>query len=125
MGRVLMSRRVSMLIAPGTSTRAAVTLTGSGSATNCYALINGTTYSSAASGIEVKAGDVITFCVYGLSATYYGAVTINGSQVLYVTGSMTDTYNWTVPAGITDISIAFSYAAAALNRNGKITVTTV
>lgn len=123
MGKVLMSRRAARLTIPG-RTRATVTLTGSGSATNCYALINGTTYYSATNNIEVQSGDIITFCVYGKSSTYYGAVTIDGTRKLYVTGEMTNTYNWEVPFGVTNISIAFSYAAAALSRNGKITVTT-
>lgn len=103
---------------------AAVTITGTGNATYCYATINGTKYSSAASNIEVMPGDVITFGVYGRSSSYYGRVTIDGAQVLNVTNQTTQTYNWTVPDGVKTISIAMSYTSSSSQRNGRITVTT-
>lgn len=103
---------------------AAVTITGTGNATYCYATINGTKYSGAASNIEVMPGDVITFGVYGRSSTYYGRVTIDGTQVLNVTNQTTQTYNWTVPDGVKTISIAMAYTSTSSQRNGRITVTT-
>lgn len=101
-----------------------VTITGSGNATYCYTSIGGTKYSAAASNIEVLPGDIITFGVYGRSASYYGEVTINDSQVLKVTDMSTQTQEWTVPEGISSISIAMTYTSTSSRRNGRITVTT-
>lgn len=106
---------------------AAVTITGSGNATYCYATINGTKYSGAASNIEVMPGDVITFGVYGYSSTYYGEVAVGqpiASPVLTVTNRTTQTYNWTVPDGVKTISIAMTYTSSTNQRNGRIVVTT-
>lgn len=102
----------------------AVTITGTGDSSNCYATINGTKYTSAASGIEVVAGDVITFAVYGYSNTMKGIITIDGTQVVSVTRRKTETYDWTVPEGIETISISLSYINLGTARRGQITVTT-
>lgn len=101
-----------------------VTITGSGNATYCYATIGGTKYSATASNIEVLPGDIITFGVYGYSATYYGEVAIDGTQMLKVTTRATTTYEWTVPEGVTEITIAMTYTSTSSRRNGRITVTT-
>lgn len=103
-----------------------VTITGSGNSTYCYALINGRKYvTTPASGdLTVNHGDTITFGVYGYSSTYYGRVTIDGTQVLNVTNRTTQTYNWTVPDGVKTISISFAYTSTSSRRNGRITVTT-
>ena len=101
-----------------------VTITGTGSAAYCYATINGTKYSEAASNIEVMPGDTITFGVYGRSSTYYGEVTIDGTQVVEVIDRTTQTYNWTVPDGVKTISIAMTYMSTLSQRNGRIVVTT-
>lgn len=106
------------------SKAALVTITGTGSATYCYVTINGTKYSSATSNLEVFAGDVITFGVYGYSSTYYGQVQIDGTQSLKVTNRTIQTYSWTVPKKISAISIALSYTSTSTRRNGRITVTT-
>ena len=103
---------------------AIVTITGTGNATYCYATINGTKHSAAASNLEVLPGDVITFGVYGYSSTYYGRVTIDGTQALDVTNKTTQTYEWTVPDGVVAISIAFTYTSSTYSRNGRIAVTT-
>lgn len=103
---------------------AAVTITGTGNATYCYATINGTKYNSATSNIEVMPGDVITFGVYGRSSTYYGRVTIDGTQTINVTNQQTQTYSWTVPDGVKTISISMTYTSTSTRRNGRITVTT-
>ena len=97
----------------------AVTITGSGSATNCYATINGTKQYSAGTH-EVNAGDTITFGVYGVSSAASGSVTIDGTQVLKAMSSSTETYDWTVPNGISTIEIAIKLVKSV----GTITVTT-
>lgn len=101
-----------------------VTITGTGNATYCYATINNTKYSAAASGIEVMPGDNITFGVYGYSTTHYGQLSIDGTKKLKVTSKSTQTYVWTVPDGVTEISIAFTYMGSGTRRYGRITVTT-
>lgn len=105
-------------------TPASVTITGTGNSTYCYATVNGTKYSAAASNISVMPGDTITFGVYGYSSTYYGIVTIDDTEALKVTGRTTKTYNWTVPDGVKSISIVFSYISSSSRRSGRIFVTT-
>ena len=98
----------------------AVTISGSGSS---YAstTINGTKYSSAASGIEVLPGDVITFTVSGDGPTSPGTVKIDGNTVLS-TSSRNGKYEWAVPDGITNIAITLSYNSRS--DVGSVTVTT-
>ena len=100
-----------------------VTITGSGSASYCYATINGTKRYEAGTH-EVNAGDTITFSVYGNGSSFYGSVTIDGTQVLKVTNNSLQTYDWTVPSGISTIEIAMQYTSLSSARNGRITVTT-
>ena len=97
-----------------------VTITGSGNATYCYAIINGTTQYSEGTH-EVNAGDTITFGVYGKSRDP-GYVEIDGTKVLEVTNGATQTYDWTVPYGISTVEIAMEYSSSP--RYGRITVTT-
>lgn len=97
---------------PVVATSVAVTITGTGHSTDGYVTISGTKYTAAASGIEVMAGDVITFGVYGKSATYSGNVRIDDTAVLTVTTGTVKTYAWTVPEGITSISIALKYSSS-------------
>ena len=102
----------------------AVTITGTGNADYCYATINGTKQYSAGTH-EVNTGDTITFGVYGRNDTDYGSVTIDGTEVLRVTGKTTQTYDWTVPGGISTVEIAMVYDTKAGRPNyGAITVTT-
>ena len=96
-----------------------VTITGSGNETTCYAIINGTKQYSAGTH-EVNVGDTITFGVYGNAALGYGLVTIDGTEVLEVMNGKTQTYDWTVPNGISTVEIAMTLQ----NFNRKITVTT-
>lgn len=96
----------------------AVTITGSGNSTYCYAIINGAKQYSAGTH-EVNAGDTITFGVYGKS--YAGTITIDGTPVLKVTNGSTQTYDWTVPRGISTIEIAM---ALPTTSTGRIAVTT-
>lgn len=114
---VFASRQIVMPATP-----IAVTITGAGNASYCYAIINGTKQYSAGTH-EVEAGDTITFGVYGESTGIYsGSVTIDGTKVLVVVDSKTRTYDWTVPSGISTIEIAMQYSLSY--RKGTITVTT-
>ena len=105
-----------------TTTR--VTITGTGNTNYCYATVKDTRYSAAANNIEVKPGATSTSGVYGRSSTYYGEVTIDGTQVVKVIDRTTQTYNWTVPDGVRTISIAMTYMSTLSRRNGRIAVTT-
>ena len=101
----------------------AVTITGSGNATYCYATINGTKYSGAGT-CEVMAGDKITFGVYGTSTSYPGRVTINGTIALSVNTTALRTYDWTVPDGVAVVTINMMYYSTSSQRRGNITITT-
>ena len=98
-----------------------VTILGAGNASYCYAIINGTKQYEAGTH-EVKAGDTITFGVRGNGSQNYGSVTIDGTEVLKVMIDVTQTYNWTVPSGISTIEISMAYSLS--KRFGTITVTT-
>lgn len=95
-----------------------VTITGTGRAKYCFATINGTEYSSAASGIEVMPGDTVRFTVWGVPPETY--ITINGAKVQ--TGSMINatSYDWTIPDGVSSISIKLYDKGSA---TAQITVT--
>ena len=99
----------------------AVTITGTGDSSKCYAIINGTKQYSAGTH-KVCAGDTITFGVRGNPYTSYGSITIDGTRVLVVQGTITQTYDWTVPNGISTIEIAMVYNTGL--QYGTITVTT-
>lgn len=107
-----------------TEIKTIVNVTGTGSSTYCYATINGTKRSSAVSNLEVKAGDTITFGIYGRSTNARGTLTIDGTQVLSVNNQQTQTYNWTIPEGVKTITINMSYTSSTYQRKGIITVTT-
>lgn len=98
----------------------AVTITGTGYSKYCYAIINGTKQYSAGTH-EVNAGDTITFGVYGKSRDP-GYVEIDGTEVLRATDGATQTYDWTVPNGISTVEIAMEYSSRPVY--GRITVTT-
>ena len=99
-----------------------VEITGSGNSTYCYVTINGTTYTAAASGIEVLPGDDIVFAVRG-SANSNGSITIDGDKVASSSGATATTFTWVVPENCTSIGIALKYNSFG-NRYGTITVTT-
>ena len=98
------------------------TITGTGSSNSCYAIINGTNQYSAGTH-EVNAGDTITFSVFGAGfrPNEIGSLTIDGTEVLRVTNSSTQTYDWIVPDGISTVEIAISVNMFGC---GTITVTT-
>lgn len=109
-----------LITATGLST-VAVTITGTGNARLCYAIINGTNQYEAGTH-EVNAGDTITFGIIGSNSKSPGWVTIDGTKVLEVTkSSKMQTYDWTVPNSISTVEIAMKYATY---RYGRITVTT-
>ena len=103
------------------ATTIAVTITGLGGPNACYATINGTKQYEAGTH-KVCARDTITFGVRGNPYTSYGSITIDGTRVLVVTGTITQTYDWTVPNGISTIEIAMVYNTDL--QYGTITVTT-
>ena len=96
-----------------------VTITGTGDADYCYATINGTKQYEAGTH-EVNAGDTIMFLVLGSSSNSYGSVTINETVVMRVTSGTTQTYDWTVPSGISTIEISMTSEPLY----SRITVTT-
>ena len=98
----------------------AVTITGKGKANYCYATINGTNQYEAGTH-EVYSGDTITFGVLGNSFFGYGKVTIDGTEVLNAVSGTVETYDWTVPSGISTVEIALIYRSWSY---GRITVTT-
>ena len=98
----------------------AVTITGKGNADYCYATINGTKQYRAGTH-EVNAGDTITFGVSGETPKKPGSVKIDGTQVLKVTSGSTQTYDWTVPSGISTVEIEMITPSFSI---GAITVTT-
>ena len=68
--------------------------------------------------------DEIIFGVFGRSSTYYGEVTIDGTQDLKATAKTTSTYTWTVQKGVKQITIAMTYTSTSQIINGRISVTT-
>ena len=98
------------------ATSVAVTITGAGNASHCYATINGTKYYAAASGLNVNSGEKITFYV----DVDGGSITIDGEQITDASGGLGGEYTWTVPSGITTITIALT----SDNWSQSITVTT-
>ena len=107
---------------PAITTPVAVTITGSGNSNRCYATINGTKQYSAGTH-EVYAGDTITFGVSGYPFLT-GFVKVDGTEVLRVTNRSTETYNWTVPSGISTVEIAMALLSSEGAYAGRITVTT-
>ena len=100
----------------------AVTITGAGDEQFFYVIINGTKQYTAGTH-EVNAGDTITFSVFGVGfrPNEIGSLTIDGTEVLRVTNSLTQTYDWIVPDGISTVEIAISVNMFGC---GTITVTT-
>lgn len=102
-----------------------VTITGKGTtsqgAQRCGVGIGGTGYYSSASGIEVSPGDIIRLTIWRTSgSTKTATITINGSQVQKLSSSGSRYYEWTVPDGISGITIKLAISGDA----GQITVTT-
>ena len=88
-------------------------------------IIDGTTYNTTTSGIEVNAGDTIQFAVGAMNGS--GWVKIDGETVYTISGGeeyKSGTYAWTVPDNITSVTIKLAGADSGNNRYGRITVTT-
>ena len=100
------------------ATPIAVTITGTGDSSKCYAIINGTKQYTAGTH-EVYASDTITFGAWG-SGSDFVLVIIDGTKVLESTTNQLKTYDWTVPSDISTVEIAMAYS----RRRGTITVTT-
>ena len=102
-----------------------VIITGSGNSSRCYATINGTTCYSSSLTEEVHSGDTMSFSVYGTDSSSAGRVIIDGTQVLINKNPNTQTYTWTVPDGISLITIEMTYVNnSSTDRYGRIEVTT-
>lgn len=99
----------------------AVTITGSGSSTYCYVIINGTTYTAAAEGIEVRAGDTIQYYVSKTSGLWDSSVKIDGTE-MWTDQNWSSPHSWTVPKGISQIAIKLK--VSAITATGSITITT-
>lgn len=100
---------------------AAVTIVGTGNVTYCYAVINGTKYSEATSGVEVYTGDVITFGYFGLPQDGdLGYVAVDGTTLSESTSGV-KTVDWVVPSGVQTINISFNFNSGDYSR---ITITT-
>ena len=103
------------------ATTIVVTIIRPGDKSYCYATINGTKQYKAGT-YEVYAGDTITFGVYGSASQKSGWVVIDGTEVLRADAAKTETYDWTVPRGISAIEIAMEYSPGY--QKGTITGTT-
>lgn len=104
----------------------------------CSVSVNGVTYTSAKSGIVVQPGDTITFYVKtynagngGWNPGWPGYVQIDGTKVYNLNSYKDESehsgrYNWTVPSGITSVSVvlAMNEPVIGLHGSGYITVTT-
>lgn len=94
-----------------------VTISGSGSDPYAYVVINGETITSAKNA-ELNAGDNIRFAIGGQG----GIVKIDGVTVASTATSMAkQTYDWTIPSGVKNISISLVMVSFS---HGEITVTT-
>ena len=109
------------------NTPIAVTITGTGSNTLAYCIINSTTYFSAATDIEVLADDDIQLHIASTSSTLSGnLITIDGEAVVKSVTPSGVTYTWTVPQGTKSINIKLQISSmgATGRRWGQIAVTT-
>lgn len=103
----------------------AVTISGTGDATNCCVQHNNTTYYTSGDTFAVQPGDTIILTVSGrTSIESWGYIYINNTTVASTNGTQgTLSYTWTVPSGITGISISINYHSGKAYY-GSITVTT-
>ncbi len=87
------------------------------------ATIGGTVYTGAAT-TEVKSGDTITFYVKTDNVKFDGIIVIDGTQYK-TSGKRSLTMDWTVPYGISEMTINITYYPSSTGKYfGKITVTT-
>lgn len=88
--------------------------------------IHGKTYTAAAAGISVQPGDVIVFHTLGADRNNFRAtITIDGVVTHTTTGHLvTETYEWAVPDGITQIAINLALIESIYCYSSVITVTT-
>lgn len=116
-----------MMIEPEPVTKYTITITGTGYTTNVYharyVIINGTTYTSAAT-VEVEEGTIIECYARTQSAKsykQYSGTWVDGTSVQYGTTSTTDTitpYEYEVTG---NVAVAFS---GMDNGYGRIDLTT-
>lgn len=99
-----------------------VVITGDISATYGYCMIDSAIYSTATTGIEVASGDIITLYVYSRGGGHIASITIDGSTI-WSGQAQNYTYDWTVPDGVKNITVALGYYAGG-SYAGTIIVTT-
>lgn len=108
----------------GSSKTTSVEITGVGGRTWCYCIINGTTYTSAATDIEVQWGDIVTLYVRSDTTASMASITINDVAV-WRGYNQAKAYEWLVPNEITSAVINLSFYSSGLRYHyGIITVTT-
>ena len=102
-----------------------VTITGGGSYSSAYVIINGVRYYSAGSDIvKVSPGDDIVFRVVS-STRYNGWVSIDGVTYGRQTGGSKSNFHWTVPDGCEAITINIAYSDSSTSTSySRYTVTT-
>lgn len=108
------------------NTPIAVTITGTGSDTLAYCIINSTTYFSATTDIEVLVDDDIRLHIASTNSSMSGnLITIDGKAVVKSASPSGVTYTWTVPQGTKSIKIGLQILSSGTRlRWGQITVTT-
>ena len=104
-----------------------VTITDTTSTGNAYryVTINGTKYTTSATGIEVVRGDTIVCFVAGVNAA--GTVHVNKTEVFSSGVDTSGTYDWVVPTGITSIDISLTFISNNIMGpviQGRIDITT-
>ena len=89
---------------------------------NFYVIVDGVKYTSATAGIETEVGKTIVFVIYGTSS-YPGSLNVDGVEVVRYTDKLFNEYAWVIPAGVTTISINYTFGLSIIG-NTIITVTT-
>lgn len=102
----------------------AVNISGTGNTSDSFVTIAGVKYTAAATGLEVKTGDAITFTIKGYAYAAYATVTIDGEVAMTAKTNTPTSYEWIVPDDVSEIAITLSYKTAGLSKYGVITVTT-
>lgn len=85
------------------------------------AIIGGVIYTDAASGIDVKVGDVIRLRAKNIN---YGAIKIDGVTVSVIKENEYRYYDWRVPEEITMVTIKLRNEIASGYETGYVEVTT-
>ena len=97
-----------------------VTITGNGRASRVYVTVGGVDYISATDGLTVEQGDEIGFYINDIGKGR--TVVIDGVEVARQGGNPgTEPYRWSVPGGITSITIQLIYTTAFSDAGFNVT----